>query len=588
MDIKKTTQSAIKYLQEGNLKFAEHLFRDILEVQPHNVSALHFIGVIYYEFKDYDSAIKYIRKALQFGPNYVDAYNNLGLVLEETNRRDEAIMCYEKAVALNPNFDRAHYNLGTALKEKWQIDDAIKHYQIALQLNPCFVEAYNNMGLALQDQGNLEEAERYFRLALQMKPDFSLCYSNLLLLMNYSARYDPPTVFSEHLRFASQMGEPLSSALLPHANKPSSARRLRIGYVSPDFRRHSVAYFIEPVLEAHSRDDFEVFCYSDVLRPDNITKRLQEYADQWRSIVGISDAETAELIRRDEIDILVDLAGHTGNNRILVFARKPAPVQVSWLGYPNTTGISTVDYRFVDGYTDPPGLTDPFYTEELIRLPESFLCYLPDKDSPNVEESLFIKSGHVTFGSFNYFTKVSPETVALWTAIMKAIPSSHLILKSRNFSDRTSCKHAMELFTRNDIAAERIELLPINLSFTEHLGVYNRVDIALDTFPYNGTATTCEALWMGVPVITLAGDTHASRVGASLLSNIGLSDLVAHTREQYREIAVRLASDLNKLKSLRYTLRDRVARSPLTDATRFIVHLENCYKNIWDKYCKIR
>jgi protein O-GlcNAc transferase len=586
MDIKEATKSALAYLQSGNSRQAEHIFRDILKFQPNNVTALHFIGVIYYQSKDYVTAIKYIEKALYFGPDYADAYNNLGSVLQETGQFDEAITCYQKAINIHPNFDRACYNLGTALKEKWLIDEAIEQYQKAIHLNPQFVEAYNNLGLALQDQGKVEEAEKCYRHGLRLKPDFPLCHSNLLLLMNYNSRHNAKSVFSEHLKFAKNIAEPLYPSNLQYPNNPSPSRRLKIGYVSPDFRRHSVNYFIEPILAYHDRDRFEVFCYSDVVTADNVTKRLQGHADQWRDVAGIPDEKVAGLIQQDRIDILIDLAGHTGQNRMMLFARKPAPVQVSWLGYPNTTGLPTIDYRIVDNHTDPPGLTDPFYTEKLIRLPESFLCYRPDKDSPAVGDLPALKYGHITFGSFNYFPKISPVTVAVWSAILQAVPGSRLIMKSRNFSDRTTCRSALESFVRHGVSAERVELMSIKLSFMEHLDTYNRIDIGLDTFPYNGTTTTCEAMWMGVPVIALAGNTHASRVGTSLLTNIGLSEFVARNDKEYLSIAVNLAADLKKLGDLRRSLRDRMLRSALCDAERFVLNLENGYRTIWEQWCK--
>jgi protein O-GlcNAc transferase len=586
MDINKATKSALDYLQSGSSQKAEHIFRDILKVQPNNVTALHFIGVIYYQHKDYSSAIRFIEKAIEFGPNYTDAYNNLGIVLQEAGQLDEAIACYRNVLKLNPQFDRAYYNLGTALKEKWLIDEAIEKYQKAIRLNPYLVEAYNNLGLALQDQGKVEEAEKYYRHGLRLKPDFPLCHSNLLLLMNYNSRHNAESVFSEHLQFAKNIAEPLYPSNLQYPNDPSTSRRLNIGYVSPDFRRHSVNYFLEPVLASHDHKHFEVYCYSDVTKSDNVTKQLQGYADQWRDIAGMPDEKIAGLIRQDRIDILIDLAGHTGQNRMLLFARKPAPIQVSWLGYPNTTGLSTVDYRLVDECTDPPGLTDPFYTEKLVRLPSCFLCYLPDKDSPAVGDLPALKSGHVTFGSFNYFPKVSPVTVAIWSAILQAVPCSRLIMKSRNFSDRTACRFALESFMRHGISAERVELMSIRLSFTEHLDAYNLIDIGLDSFPYNGTTTTCEAIWMGVPVIALSGNTHASRVGVSLLTNLGLQELIAETFEEYISIAVKLAGNLNSLRELRESLRDRMAHSPIADAQRFTINLETCYRTMWEQWCK--
>jgi protein O-GlcNAc transferase len=585
MDIKKETTSALEFLQSGDLQKAEHIFRDILEGQPNNVSALHFIGVIYYQLKKYDAAIKYIKKALQFGPDYVDAYNNLGSILLEIGRLDEAVDCFKKAIELHPDFDRAYYNLGAALKEQWRIDDAMSCYRRAIQLNPHLVEAYNNLGLALQDQGNVEKAEEYYRCALEMRPDFTLCFSNLLILMNYNSRHDAQSIFAEHLRFSRQIAKPRYPAAFHYANDRRRSRQLRVGYVSASFNRYSVNYFLEPVLVSHNHDRFEVFCYSDVSIPDNTTERMRGYSDQWREIKGMPDEKAAELIRKEGIDILVDLAGHTGYNRMLVFARKPAPVQISWLGYPNTTGLSTIDYRIVDGYTDPPGLTDPFYTEKLIRLPDSFLCYLPDKDSPAVSDLPAMKFGHITFGSFNYFPKVSPQTAELWAKILIAVPGSRLVMKTRNFADSATRRYAMDMFIRQGIAAERIELLSMKTSFEAHLDTYNRIDIALDTFPYNGTTTTCEALWMGAPVVTFAGNVHASRVGRSILTNIGLPELVAGTFEEYISIAVNLAGDLKRLQTMREGLRDRMVHSPLTDAERFIVNLENCYLKMWEEWC---
>jgi protein O-GlcNAc transferase len=467
-----------------------------------------------------------------------------------------------------------------------RLEEAVTYLKRALQIDPAFSWTYYNLGTALSDQGLLSQGELFYRRALQIKPDLSVAYSSILLLMNYSTYYTAHSVFSEHLGFENQFAKHLYPSSLHYANDPSPSRRLKIGYVSPDFRRHSVNYFIEPALAYHNHEHFEVFCYSDVLRPDTVTERLQRYTDQWRNIAGKPDERVAELIWKDGIDILVDLAGHTGYNRMLTFARKPAPVQISYLGYPNTTGLSAVDYRFVDAYTDPPGLTDPFYTEKLMRMPESFLCYLPDDDSPPVGDLPALKSGHITFGSFNIFQKVSHETIALWAEILKKLPDSYLIMKSPSFYDQTTRNYATSRFLIRGIAPERIELRARMPSFREHLDLYNRVDIGLDTYPYNGTTTTCEALWMGVPVVTLAGNTHASRVGTSLLSNIGLPELVAKTTEEYISIAVTLAKDFGRLQSLREHLRHRMTYSPLCDAKRFTTNLEMCYRKIWEIWCK--
>jgi predicted O-linked N-acetylglucosamine transferase (SPINDLY family) len=298
----------------------------------------------------------------------------------------------------------------------------------------------------------------------------------------------------------------------------------------------------------------------------------------------MSDEEAAALIRNDKIDILIDLAGHTGNNRILLFARKPAPVQVSWIGYLATTGLSTMDYKIVDNYTDPIGKTEQFYTEKLIRLPESFLCYLPDRESPEVGPLPALSKGHITFGSFNNFAKVTPEVFTLWARVLNEVPESHLILKGSSFSDETTCQYARNMFQERGISAERITLQSWDPS-PKHFASYNQVDIGLDTFPFNGATTTCEAMWMGVPVITLEGAAYHSRAGVSILSNVGLPELVAKTEDEYLGIAVNLASDIEKLQLLRESLRDRMSHSPLTDARRFTANLEMCYRKMWEDWC---
>jgi predicted O-linked N-acetylglucosamine transferase (SPINDLY family) len=299
----------------------------------------------------------------------------------------------------------------------------------------------------------------------------------------------------------------------------------------------------------------------------------------------MSDDRAAETIQRDKIDILTDLAGHTANNRILLFARKPAPVQVSWIGYPATTGLSAMDYKIVDSYTDPPGMTEQYYTEKLLRMPESFLCYLPDKDSPEVGPLPALSSGHITFGSFNNFAKVTPEAMDVWAKILQALPGSRLVLKAKSLSGKGIREHIADTFMQRGIAAERLHMLGWEPSVGDHLGTYNRIDISLDTFPYNGTTTTCEALWMGVPVITLAGNTHASRVGVSLLINAGVSELIAKTCDEYLAIAVALATDTRRLQSMRERLRNMMRQSPLTDAKRFVNALETHYRMIWEQWC---
>ena len=571
---------------KGYLNEAVMFYQKSLQIDPNILDAYFNLGNIFREMKSFNEAIESYQKALQLNPNLADACYNLGIVYDEKGQIEDAIVYYQKALQINPRLSQAHNGLGVVMQKKNEIDKAIEHYRQALAIMPDFIEATINIGNALRDYRLSEESELWYRRALSEKPDCTFCYDNLFFLMLYNDRYNAMTVFSEHLQFAKHCAEPLSSAIIPHMNARNPDRILKIGYVSPDFRKHAVSYFIEPVLSAHSKENFQIYCYADVSRADEVTERLHQYAGQWRSIAGMSDQQVADLIRSDGIDILVDLAGHTAHNRLLVFAQKPAPVQVTWIGYPATTGLSTMDYKIVDSYTDPPGLTEQFYTEKLIRMPGSFLCYLPDRESPEAGTLPVLAAGHVTFGSFNNFAKVTLDVMELWSRILLGVPNSRLIMKANSLGDKSTSKNVLEIFEQNGIDRDRIELHAMVQSSSLHLDLYNRIDIGLDTFPYNGTTTTCEALWMGVPVITLSGKTHAARVGASLLSNNGLADMIAETQDEYREKAVLLAYDVNRLQVLRKTLRKQMALSPLTDAQRFAAHLETCFRDTWSQWCK--
>jgi predicted O-linked N-acetylglucosamine transferase (SPINDLY family) len=433
----------------------------------------------------------------------------------------------------------------------------------------------------------LKEAQDNYRSALLLKPERAIAYSNLLFTMSYDPTYDAQTIFREHLEFSNRYSGPLSLIQRSHTNDRNPDRRLKIGYVSPDFRKHSVAFFIEPALSFHTREKYETFCYSDMLFPDTVTQRIQNHSDQWRNISGMSDEHVSEMILNDRIDILIDLAGHTGKNRMLMFSRKPAPVQVSWIGYPGTTGLSVMDYKIVDNYTDPEGMTEQFYTEKLLRMPESFLCYLPFQESPEIKPLPSLTKGSITFGSFNNFSKMSNETLDSWARLLNELSGSHLILKSQALTVKESRDRVIDIFKKENVSEDRIEFMSFVPSYQTHLDLYNRIDIALDTFPYNGTTTTCEALWMGVPVVTLAGNSHVSRVGVSLLSNAGIPELIAKDIDEYVSIASGLANDTERLIMLRHNLRQMISRSPLCNAKKFTNNLEHIYRTIWEDRCNM-
>ena len=360
--------------------------------------------------------------------------------------------------------------------------------------------------------------------------------------------------------------------------------KLKIGYVSPDFRTHSVAYFLEPLLKSHNKENFELFGYYNNSKQDETNSRLKSYFDHWEEVEGLSDEDLADKIYNDQVDILVDLAGHSANNRLAVLAQKPAPIQATWLGYPNTSGLSTIDYRITDEIADPSGESEPFNTEKLIRLENGFLCYQGDKDVPAIHELPYDRNGYFTFGSFNNYVKVTPEVISVWSEILKAVERSRLILKSNQLGDAMTSARCLALFAAHDIKPERITLCGMIPNNADHLAYYGEVDLALDPFPYNGTTTTFEALWMGVPTLTLKGKVHASRVGASILSRIGLHSYVAGTVEEYVKIAQSKSQALEELRILRRDLRQQMINSSLCDSADFAKQIEKAYAFMWKTY----
>jgi predicted O-linked N-acetylglucosamine transferase (SPINDLY family) len=346
-------------------------------------------------------------------------------------------------------------------------------------------------------------------------------------------------------------------------------------------KRHSVAYFLQPLFEHHDREKFEITAYSNTDLADDVTEQLKRSCERWRDIVTMGDEQVAETILADEIDILIDLAGHTTGNRLAVFGRKPAPIQMTYLGYPNTTGLSSIDYRVTDELADPPGMTEAFHSEKLLRLPAPFLCYQPPGVAPDVVEPPMLRNGYVTFGSFNKAAKAGPETIALWSAVLRALPTSRLMMKSRGLASEGSRRRIIDAFASQGVSQDRLQLIEAEQPLAAHLAMYGQIDIALDTFPYHGTTTTCEAMWMGVPVVTRAGKTHVSRVGVSLLTAVGLSDLVAEADELFVAKAVAMTSKGAELTGLRAGLRDRMQASPLCDQGGFAKRFEVALRALW-------
>jgi predicted O-linked N-acetylglucosamine transferase (SPINDLY family) len=578
------TNLGLALRDQGKLEEAIAEYREAIRLKPGLAEPHSNLGGVFNQQGFPDEAVAACREAIRLRPDFAEAHSNLGAALYQQGLLEEAARACREAIRLKGDLADAHSNLGAVLREQGKLDEAIEACRVAIEHRKFSADAHHNLGNALYDLGRLDETVAAYRKAIQFKPDFTAAHTSWLTCLNYGEREPKLVIFDAHRdwneRHAKALPRPAG-----YDNDRTAARRLKVGYLSADFRRHSVAYFLEPLIAHHDRAAVEVFCYAEVAQPDAVTERFKALADHWTTTTGMSDEALAEQIRRDGIDILLDLGGHTAKSRLLVFARKPAPIQATWLGYPNTTGLDTMDYRLVDTVTDPEGEADGFATETLVRLPGGFLCYGGPQDAPALGRPPCFANGIATFGSFNNPAKLSSATLDAWGKLFARLPRARLLLKGRPFAYPVTRAWYLERLAQHGIAADRVELLPWAADGTAHLSLYNRVDIALDPFPYNGTTTTCEALWMGVPVVTLRGDRPAGRVGASLLGQVGYADMVAGSVDKYVDIAMTLADDPAQLADLRHVLRPRIQRSPLCDGAAFARKLESAYRTMWQRWC---
>jgi predicted O-linked N-acetylglucosamine transferase (SPINDLY family) len=606
------------WLADEKLEEAEACYRDALKANPQYVEALNNLSIVLNKKGSFKEAETLCELALQLEPTFAGALNNLGSALQNQGKTEEAIAAYNKGLQLDPSLIEAKINLGLLLGDESRLADALPYYERQLRRNPESFSANNRLAGVMQASGKLVEAKKYYEEAIRLKPDYADAYAGLGMNaasqadlpdalahfrkalglapmpsiqqslgfhMHHLPAYTPEAIFAVHRGYAEMLGTSISHSSRTFHNFPDPERRIRLGYVSSDFRRHSVSYFMDAIIQGHDRSKVEVFCYANQVNNDQITERFRQASDGWRDVRVKDDDQLYDLIQEDRIDILIDLNGYTAGNRLRAFARKPAPVQVTYVGYPDTTGLSQIDYRLTDIHADPPGMTEAFHSEALVRLPKSFLLYTPSDDAGDVLPSPHLKNAYITFGSFNNATKLNEETVALWSRILQAVPGSRLLLKNFAYSEPSVKERFMAMFARYGVGSEQLSLINYAPTVVSHLALYGEVDIALDTFPYNGTTTTCEALWMGVPVVTIAGKTHVARVGVSLLSNVGLNSHIAGSPDEYVDIAVRLANDKDRLHHLRATLRETMRQSPLMDAPAFLHDLEAAYRDMWRTWC---
>jgi len=568
---------ATVYHKDDEFDKARQYYEKLLSINEKHVEALKGYGRLLYRTGRLIEAINCLLYLTNFQPDCVDTWYHLGCAYQDNCQDEDAVKCFKHALSLDPNTTRAYYNLGKIENDKGQLTSAKKYYQAAIDKNPSFSEVLVVLGALSLDIADFVNAQFYIQKALNNHKDNCLEIGSINLYQSNYMPYIPRRqIYQNHLEWGKNMIASCGYAFSP---KLKIQNTIRVGYVSPDFRLHSVAYFILPVLRYHDRNHFKIYIYSNVLRADHITEKIRQYCHVYRNICGMSTRSAGQLIYEDNIDILLDLAGHTHRNRLDIFAMKPAPIQMTYLGYPGTTGLTTMDYRITDTIADPIDDTD-HYTEKLIQIDPPFICYQPPDNSPDITDLPMNMNGYITFGSFNYLGKINDCVIQLWAKLLHQIPDARLVLKSRPFHDSLAYKRFKEMFVSKGISENRLDLRASIPEFNKHLCQYHDIDIALDPFPYNGTTTTCEALWMGVPVLTITGTCHSERVGTVLMKSIGLTDWIANDKIQFIQKASLFAKQTHLLSRLRQQLRNIMKTSDLCNGALHVQKLESVYKKV--------
>lgn len=567
----------------GHLIKARKRCELLFELYPQHQRVIHGIGLLRYRTGDHDNGEQLLRQAILINPDFCDAHKNLGQILYSTLRLDEAEVHIRKAVDLSPNGYETIISLAEVLVKRGKYREAFDYCQRALLLNSNYAPTFLTLGSVMLFYGKTNKAIDYLKQGMKLEKH-CLIHSVYLFALNLLPNVSQQEIFLESVAWGQKYADRLLQNARGYFNNREPGRRINIGYVSGDMRLHPVGYHLRPVLASHDKTSVKVFLYNSFPLCDEMTETFAGYADCYRDISRVSDEKAETLIRRDCIDILIDLSGHTAFSRLFLFARRPAPIQVSWLGYFNTTGMTAIDYLISDEVTIPRE-EDQYFVEKVIRLPDGRFCYEPQPYSPNVATLPAARNTHITFGSFNAVQKISDEVIALWSRVLLATPDSRMILKSKSFEDDEVKDDFIHKFSLYGIPSERLDLRG-KTPHAEMLAEYGDVDISLDTFPYNGGATTCEALWMGVPVVTLAGGTPISRQSKSFLHTIGYPEWVAETSDEFVKIATDLAADFSRLSLIRLGLRQKMAESPLCNGRRFTGNLEHAYRRMWEKWCE--
>jgi len=581
LDIPTAISVAEQNTRDGNHAAAERIYRDVLRSNPVSAVVWHRLAMACWFQNRAGEGIDAMRTAIVHAPDYFEAMNDLGAMLSAEMRVDEAVVAFREAVAHRPDWAEPLINLGNTLRNHDRSDEAIDAYLKALEIEPGNVDAHHFVASSLGRQGLREASRAHYLEALRLNPTDVVVHGSLLYLTSYDPDIEPAVLLNEHVWWDRLHGLGMTP-LQSHTKDRKPDRKLRIGYVSPDFRTHPVARFMLPIYESHDRRHFEVYSYAQVHALDAIGERFRTLSDGWRITLGVPDPKIAEMVRADQIDVLVDLGGHTSGHRLSTFSWRGAPVQASYLGYPNTTGMKAIQHRITDAIIDPPEERS-YYTEQLVRLPGLCCCWQPQA-APDVTAAPCLANGFVTFGSMMNLLKINDGVIDLWAKVLRAVPSSRLLLYRNSLNGRAR-DHFGRQFIERGITPERFEMLRASQDGTGHLQEYAKIDVSLDAHPWSGYTTTFESLWMGAPLVTLRGARPSGRMSASILTAVGLGEFIAETPRQFVEIASTLANTPGRLAKLRGALRDEVRRSPLCDGKTFTLKLEAAYRDLWRQWC---
>ena len=572
---------ACVYFENGNLESAAEAFSKTIHLKPRFPAAHEQLAEVFRQQGNIDQAIECYDTLLSIVPDNAAFHRKKGDLLQSFNKLDAAEKAYRKAIELAPTKAASYNNLGNVLIKQHRLHDSIQYYQRAIDLDPNLGEAYVNLSWVYKEHGMIDQDIACLQKYLSLHPESSQAHSDTLFSMNYSLSLTPQELYTEACKWWKQHGI-LKKNQYSHTKSVGQKTSLRIGFLSPDFRKHPVGTFLLPLLKNIS-PEVEVYCFAEMHENqfDEITTKIIEFV-HWEVSSGLSAEACAKLVHSHGIDILIDLAGHSANNRLDIISLRPAPIQISWLGYVNTTGLPVIDFRITDSIADPEG-AERFYSEELLRMPDTFFCYTPDERSPLIGELPAISARHVTFGSFNNIAKINDKVIELWTAILNQVEGAQLIMVGRPFRDPDIQNRYFKKFSSHGIERNRIRLIA-DLPMKEYLELYNKIDIALDPFPHNGHTITCHTLWMGVPVIVLSGERYASRMGTSVLTAMGLPELIASDYDEYINIAVNLAANREKMASLRKELREKMRQAPFCNTTKFAQDFLSLIDIAWHKW----